>query len=154
MIAPLRTLKQAYDARQDEEVLKNVEIPGLISAFTVTAGKPDIENVAETIARRMTEYGVTTYGHLQSLSARVIGRMGVTELQATRLRKFLGEFTTVESDESDEEVRKKPRCEIAKASSQPAKEGRDVTEPAETMPQYDTTSETDSKVQEPPGGKK
>ena len=69
MTTPLRTLKQAYNARQDEEVLKNGEIAELISAFAVTVGKPAIENVAETIARQMTEYGVTTYGELRSLSA-------------------------------------------------------------------------------------
>ena len=54
-----------------------------------------------------------------------------------RMRKFLGEFKTVESDESDEEVRIKPRCEIAKAPSQPAKEGLDAEEPDETVPLYE-----------------
>ena len=69
MTTPLLALKQAYDARQDEEILKNGEIAELISAFAVTASKPDIENAAADIAERMTEYGVTTYGDLRSLTA-------------------------------------------------------------------------------------
>ena len=76
----------------------------LISSFAVTAGKPDIENVAEAIAEQMTDYGVTTYGDLRSLSARVIGRLGATGMQATRLRQFRGVFMSVETDESDEKV--------------------------------------------------
>ena len=47
MTTPLRTLKQAYDARQDEEILQNGEIAELISRFAVTASKPGIENVAD-----------------------------------------------------------------------------------------------------------
>ena len=90
MTTLLRMLKQAYNARQDE-VLKNGGMAELILAFAVTTGKPDIENDAETIARQMIEYGVTTYGDLRSLCARVIGRMGATGMQATRLRQFLSE---------------------------------------------------------------
>ena len=94
MTTPLRTLKLAYDARQDEEILTQGEIAKLISEFAVTASKPDIENVAEDIARRMSEYGVTTVGDLRSLNARAIDRLGATRLQATRLRGFLGVFLT------------------------------------------------------------
>ena len=114
MTTPLCALKVAYDARQDEEILKDDEIAELISAFAVTASKLDIENVAEDIAERMTNYGVTTYGDLRSLTARAIGRLGATGLQATRLRGFLGVLIATDTDESDEEVLVMPRSQIAK----------------------------------------
>ena len=93
----------------------------------MTASKPDIENVAEDIARRMSEYGVTTVGDLRSLNSRTIGRMGATGLQAARLRGFLGVFLTEDTDESDEEVQILQRSHIAKVTSQGANQGQNPT---------------------------
>ena len=63
---------------------------------------------------------------------------------------------SLETDESDEEVRIMPRCEVAKVPSQAAKEGLDTRKPEQTVPVHevsdDTMFETVSKVQEPPVG--
>ena len=146
MTTPLRTLKQACDARQDDEILKQGEIAELISTFAVTASKPDIENAAEGIAQAMTEYGVTTIGDLRSLNSRTIGRMGATGLQATRLRGFLGVFLTEDTDESDEEVRIMQRSQIAKVASQGAMQGQNPTATVGTA-QEDQVSDDSSSEQ-------